>query len=216
MRMSYQYDVFISYRQEPNVWTRWARETFTPNLRACLQPELGFPPTIFIDEETPIGVNFPRHLAASLARSKVLVALLSKDYFCTDWCVHELDLMMERAAGNTLIIPVIVQDGKAIPDEVAALQSADFVDYRNPGICPKTLLDQRYWDDLIKLSRRIGEAVEAAPEFDSKWETVFEKRLRDVYVEYNKHGRVPGNRVQPQTFKLKATAPKNITPRLRI
>jgi hypothetical protein len=45
-----------------------------------------------------------------------MIALLSKDYFSSDWCVHELDLMMERAQGADLIIPIVVHDGDAIPD----------------------------------------------------------------------------------------------------
>jgi hypothetical protein len=65
----------------------------------------GDPPNIFIDDQTPIGTNFVNHLASALARSKVMVALLSKDYFTSGWCIHELDLMMERAQGYDQIIP---------------------------------------------------------------------------------------------------------------
>ena len=61
-----------------------------------------------------------------------MVALLSKDYFSSDWCVHELDLMMERASNQDLIIPIVVHDGEVIPDAVRQLQYADFREFAIP------------------------------------------------------------------------------------
>jgi hypothetical protein len=56
--MSYENDVFISYRREKNAWTPWARDIFKSALESCLQRELGDPPNIFIDDQTPVGANF--------------------------------------------------------------------------------------------------------------------------------------------------------------
>jgi hypothetical protein len=171
--MSYQNDVFISYRREKNAWTPWARDTFKLALESCLQRELGDPPKIFIDDQTPIGANFVNHLASALAKSKVMIALLSKDYFSSDWCVHELDLMMERAGGNDLIIPIVVHDGQAIPDAVALLQWADFRSYAIPALSHAGRLHAEFWSTLVGLAPRIGNAIETAPDYDPRWEPTF-------------------------------------------
>jgi hypothetical protein len=209
--MYYQNDIFISYRREKNAWTPWARDTFKLALESCLQRELGDPPNIFIDDQTPIGTNFVNHLARTLARSKVMVALLSKDYFSSDWCVHELDLMMERAQGNDLIIPIVVHDGHAIPDAVCLLQYADFRSYAIPALCHAGPLHAEFWSKLVGLAQRIGDAVEAAPDFDPHWELAFKQRLTDVHAAL-----ATGKRLPPKQFTLKTTAPLKIPPRMNV
>jgi hypothetical protein len=209
--MSYENDVFISYRREKNAWTPWARDTFKSALESCLQRELGDPAKIFIDHQTPIGANFVNHLASSLAKSKVMVALLSKDYFSSDWCVHELDLMMQRAGGNDLIIPIVVHDGHAIPDAVGLLQYVDFKNYAIPALCDAGPLHAKFWSAVVDLAPRIGSAVEAAPAFDPKWEPLFKQRLTEVHAAWNE-----GKRVPPSKFTLKATSPPVVPPRMSI
>jgi hypothetical protein len=209
--MSYQNDIFISYRREKNAWTPWARDTFMRALESCLQRELGDPPNIFIDDQTPIGTNFVNHLASTLARSKVMVALLSKDYFSSDWCVHELDLMMERAQGYDLIIPIVVHDGRIIPDAVSLLQSADFRLYAIPALCNAGPLHAEFWSRLVELAPRIGNAVENAPDFNPCWELVFKRRLTDVNAAL-----MAGARLPPKQFTLKTTAPPKIPPRMNV
>jgi hypothetical protein len=209
--MSYQNDIFISYRREKYAWTPWARDTFKVALESCLQRELGDPPNIFIDDQTPIGANFVSHLARTLARSKVMVALLSKDYFTSEWCVHELDLMMERAAGYDLIIPIVVHDGQTIPDAVCLLQYADFRDYAIPALCDAGLLHAEFWSKLVKLAPRIGTAVEVAPDFNPKWELAFQQRLIDVHAAV-----LAGRRLPPKHFTLKTSPPPKIPPRMSV
>jgi hypothetical protein len=207
----YQNDIFISYRREKNAWTPWARDTFKLALESCLQRELGDPPNIFLDDQTPIGTNFVNHLARALARSKVMVALLSKDYFSSDWCVHELDLMMERAQGDDLIIPIVVHDGQAIPDAVSLLQWADFRSYAIPALCHAGPLHAEFWSRLVQLAQRIGNAVQAAPDFDPHWEPAFKQRLTDVRAAL-----MAGARLPPKQFTLKTTAPPKIPPRMSV
>jgi hypothetical protein len=205
--MPYQNDVFISYRREKNAWTPCARDTFKLALESCLQRELGDPPNIFIDDQTPVGINFVNHLASALATSKIMIALLSKDYFSSDWCIHELDLMMEKAQGADIIIPIVVHDGDAIPDAVSLLQSADFRSYAIPALCHAGPLHAEFWTSLVRLSKRIGNAVETTPDFDSRWEPAFRQRLTDVYAALN-----AGRRSLPKHFTLKATVPLKIPP----
>ena len=108
--MIYRHDVFISYRRQL-LWTPWTRDHFKVLLTAYLQQELGAPPDVFVDERIEVGADWVDELGTHLACSKAMVAILSRDYFGSPWCLHELDLMLERSLGaQPLIVPVIVQD----------------------------------------------------------------------------------------------------------
>jgi hypothetical protein len=209
--MSYQNHVFISYRREKYAWTPWARDIFKLALESCLQRELGDPPNIFIDDQTPVGLNFVNQLASTLASSRIMVALLSKDYFSSDWCVHELDLMMERAQRHDVIIPIHVHDGKAFPDAVSLLQHADFRNYASPALHHDGPLYAKFWSELMGLASRIANAVESAPDFDPRWEPAFRQRLTEVHAAL-----LAGQRVPPKNFRLKLIAPLKVPPRISV
>jgi TIR domain-containing protein len=204
--MPYRNDVFISYRREQYVWTPWARDRFKRVLGSYLQRELGDPARIFIDEQVPVGVNYIEHLAETLAQSKIMVALLSKDYFSSPWCVHELDLMIERAAGNDLIIPVVVHDGEVVPDAVGQLQYADFKKFATPALSESSPLYAEFCEAMAKLAPRIGTAIQSAPIFDAKWLHRFKKRLADVYAD---------KEIAPKNFILKKSLRLKSLPRLK-
>ena len=100
-------------------------------LTAYLQQELGAPPDVFVDERIEVGADWVDELGTHLACSKAMVAILSRDYFGSPWCLHELDLMLERSLGaQPLIVPVIVQDCDNLSPPIGRVQSADFKDYR--------------------------------------------------------------------------------------
>jgi hypothetical protein len=42
-------------------------------------------------------MDWVNSLADNLAKSKVVVAVFSGDYFSSPWCIHELDLILERS-----------------------------------------------------------------------------------------------------------------------
>jgi hypothetical protein len=208
--MPYQRDVFISYRREEYAWTPWARDTFNRALASWLQRELGRPANVFIDEQVPIGADYVDHLAEMLVQSRVMVALLSKDYFSSSWCVHELDLMIERSKGNDLIIPIVVHDGEVIPDALARLNYADFKKFATPALCDAGPLYVEFWTAISKLAPRIGRAIENAPAFDGQWLKPFKKRLNDVY-----NASLADKGVPPKNFLLKQSLPPRKVPRLR-
>jgi hypothetical protein len=215
--MPYQHDVFISYRRDP-AWTPWTREHFKELLRPYLKGDLGREPEIFIDERIEVGANWVDGLGENLAKSKVLVALFSKDYFGSDWCVHELDLMVERARKFTsgflpearLIIPVVGQDGEHIPDPICQIQSTDIIVYRIAWI-NKNAPDYTEFSKAIKnLSPFVAKAVETAPDFDNGWINHCKERFGKVY-----EATVNGTRLPPTQFKLKAAAPPTAPPQLK-
>lgn len=210
--MPYSNDVFISYRREDYAWTPWARDIFKPALNAWLQRELGNAPDIFIDEQVPVGADYVESLARALATSKVMVAILSKDYFRSDWCIHELDLMMERAGGRNLIIPIVVHDGEVIPDAVHKLQHADFKRFANPALSVAGSLHAEFWEAIRVIAPRVRDAIAEVPAYDSRWIAFFRQRLTHVYNASQTGKNIP----LPTQFSLKNSSPPKVPPRLRV
>ena len=200
--MDYEHDVFISYKRERH-WTPWVRK-FGSYLTSYLQQELGFTPRIFIDERIETGADWVDELGHNLASSKVIVPLFSKDYFGSEWCIHELDLMMERTGGHPsqpnnfrLIVPAIVHDGDAIPAEVQRMQAKDLKVGRVIGLCEGTLRFQEYSTALNAFAPDVGSAISAAPAFDRLWIDHHKKRFNAVYAADRK-----GFKIEPTHFKV--------------
>src|SRR3954454_22733083 len=135
MTYYFEHDVFISYKRE-ELWTPWVRDHLKSLLRCYLQQDLGRTPDIFADERIEIGADWVKELGAHLASSRVVVAVFSGDYFWSDWCIHELDLTLERCnaacpnGSPRLIIPTVVHDGELIPPAIKRIQAVDIKKYR--------------------------------------------------------------------------------------
>lgn len=214
--MSYINDVFISYKRDV-AWTPWTREHFKGLLQAYLLDDLGRKPEIFLDERIEVGADWVDALGENLAKSKVVVVLFSGSYFGSDWCVHELDLIVERARQlkgvspeARLIIPVIGHDGDQIPDPVDRIKPADIRKYRVASI-NKNAPDYYEFDKAIKdLSPAIARAVEIAPAFDDSWIACCKKRFGEVYEASAK-----GTRLTPTQFTLKKAPPPTAPPQIK-
>jgi hypothetical protein len=210
--MPYQHDVFISYRRDRN-WTPWTREHFKDLLQTYLHDDLYREPDIFLDERIEVGADWVDELGGNLAQSKVVVALFSGSYFDSDWCVHELDLIVERARQfkggffpeRRLIIPVVAHDGEQIPDPVARIQKADISKFRVVGLSKGAPLFSEFSEVVKKLSPPIAIAVNNAPEFEDNWVAFCKKRFVDVYEAIEK-----GIRLPPTQFILKAAPPLRV------
>src|ERR1700685_3166730 len=92
---NYEYDIFVSYRRSDQEWVRWTRDNLVRALNSLLRPRLG-DVKIYIDQNIEAGASWPAELALKHARSKLLVPVLSRDYFQSDWCRLELALMYAR------------------------------------------------------------------------------------------------------------------------
>lgn len=181
--MDYIYDVFISYRRHPE-WTPWTREHLYKLLDAYLTQDLSRPSAIFVDERIIPGDDWPNRIGDSLARARVLLAVFSGDYFGSDWCLHELDLMhgrLLRFPGSTLIIPVIGHDGELVPQEIARIQSFDFSPFRNTDIQRRTPRYEQFSDSVRLLARHVAAAIGTAPLYDTSWVDECRNRLDRVY-----------------------------------
>jgi hypothetical protein len=123
----YRYDVFLSYSRA-NSWPRFVDLHFRPILDHWLSAELGEPSRIFHDARAiEIGQRWPSEIDRGLRDSRVMVALLSRNYFQSDWCRRELASMLARAewfreAGldDQVIFPIALHDctTEDLPDPV--------------------------------------------------------------------------------------------------
>ncbi len=70
----YQYHIFIGYRRSDEHWVRWIQENFGRALRST-------------------GESWSARLATALAHSRLLIPVLSRDYFQSNWCWLEFEMM---------------------------------------------------------------------------------------------------------------------------
>ncbi len=177
----YEHHIFVSYRRSDEDWIRWTHNNFVRALKALLRPCLGNV-KIYIDECIETGAFWPHHLALNLARSRLMVPILSRDYFQSQWCRLELALMYHREQitnfrtlknPNGLIIPVVIDDGECFPKEIQAMQWEPLHKFANPFIridSPK----QEQLAEVIKskICPTIEKALTNTPPFDPSWEKV--------------------------------------------
>ena len=174
--MAYEYDVFISYRRDPDP-KEWTQKIFLPKFQSFLREELGKKDLkIFIDEQGIEGGQYWEDtLKLALARSKCLVPILMTSYFQSQWCVREFSVMLHRqeqlvAKPKGLIVPFVIYDGDYFPPPLSGIQSFDCKAFYFTG---KGFEDsQRFLDFQIALKNYIGavaNAVRAAPAWDSEW-----------------------------------------------
>lgn len=186
----YEHHIFISYRRSDADWVRWTRENFVRALTSLLRLRLGAV-KVFMDEKIEDGASWPNHLALSLSRSRIMVAVLSRDYFQSDWCRLELALMHHReTTGNFrtpanpwgLIIPVVIDDGNCFPPEVQAMQGEPLHAFANPFMRPDSPKQEALADVIgNKLCTSIERALTAAPPYDPAWEGLAHKQFEGVF-----------------------------------
>jgi hypothetical protein len=120
----YKYDVFLSYSRKGGS-PGWVHNHFLPKLRDCLIDEIGYTPTVFVDQHMDAGAVWPDDLEHALAHSKILVAVYSPQYFRSDWCVAEWKSMAareqllglaSRELTRGLIFPILYSDSHNFPE----------------------------------------------------------------------------------------------------
>lgn len=159
-------------------WVRWTRENFVRPLRSLLRPALG-DVRIFLDEQIETGVSWPARLAAAHTRSRLLIPILSRDYFNSDWCRLELALMYEREKSlgfrtpdkpQVLILPFVIDDGDCFPPEVQAMQGEGIHKFANPFMCTNTPSQEAFAEHLKQWGPRVEQALQFVPPLDPLWE----------------------------------------------
>ena len=176
--MSYEYDVFISYRRQSPVLD-WVANHLHPLLEHWVPQFLPQPVTIFRDSALDVGAHWPSRLSAALQRSKCLVAVWSPPYFQSHWCVAEWASMEQRerdlgyfSAANPagLALPVVFADGLHFPAAVRARQYRDLHRWNHPYAAFRDTAKYIDFDcEVQAFAEELANAIMAAP----PWQPAF-------------------------------------------
>jgi hypothetical protein len=203
----YLHDIFISYRRWDEDWIRWTEKNFVRPLRALLRPGLGNV-KIFVDTQIESGTSWPLRLAKALACSKILVPVLSRDYFQSDWCRLELALMLERerltgfccrSNPTGLILPIVIDDGDCFPPEIQAIQTKQkFHDFANPCMCLDSPKQEHFAGAIKAWLPDIELALGQVPPFDPNWENVAHDQFMHLFkIKMQTQTTIPGLSLAP-------------------
>jgi hypothetical protein len=118
--MAYEYDVFLSYQHNPLV-IKWLDETFLPLAENLLADVIQRKASIFRDTTTiQAGQAWEMQIKNALAKSRVIIPILTPMYFQSVICVKELAVFQHRQQQlgyqtlqnpDGLVIPVGIRDG---------------------------------------------------------------------------------------------------------
>jgi hypothetical protein len=187
-------------------WVRWTRNNFARPLRSLLRPALG-DVRIFLDEQIETGASWPARLAAAHTRSRLLIPILSRDYFNSEWCRLELTLMYERekllgfrtpVKPHVLILPFVIDDGDCFPSEVQAMQGEKIHQFANPCMCTDTPRQEAFAEHLRQWCPRVEQALQSVPPFDPSWEGLAQDQFSQMFqIKFEKVKTLPGLSLLP-------------------
>lgn len=193
---SYEHQIFVSYRRSDQDWVKWTRDNLVRALESLLRPRLG-KISVYIDQTIETGTSWPQHLALNLCRSRLMVAVLSRDYFQSDWCRLELALMLDRERANSLrsatnpfglIIPIIIDDGECFPPEVRAIQGEALHEFANPFIRVDSPKQEALAEVLrTKVCPGIENSLLRVPDFNPNWEEMAHKHFEAMFQIHVQH-----------------------------
>jgi cellulose biosynthesis protein BcsQ len=160
----YHYDLFVSYERSSADWTIALVEALRRELEMLLQL-----PRIYLDiTELRAGAHFLTAHASALARSRLMLAVLTPRYAAGEWTMREFHAFYERSkrSGRPLILPVLMRLGD-FPVEIQSLQWIDLSDSTLPSAFTTS---PRWAHHVMTLARRISDMISDAPPFDPDWE----------------------------------------------
>lgn len=165
--MAYRYDVFISYTWRVRRAQAWVRGVLAPPLLDYLELESRVPSSrVFLDErEVRPGIEVEPAIHDALRDSKVLLAVLSPQYFESGWCLTEFRTMLERQrrTGHQCIYPLRVWDGDHYDDDARRL---DLLPLNQWGSLEPGMRRKR-WNDVVRdIATQLGSIAAKAPPHD--------------------------------------------------
>jgi hypothetical protein len=170
-KMNYEHHIFLSYARG-DLWTPWVKDRFLPRLIAYLESEVG-ELDVSVDHQIRAGAYWDENLRGRLARSRIMVALISANYFHSAYCRLEMALMLEREKrlgleghdeNYGLLIPVRLGDGLTFPDVITRVQYHDFVDFADPDLPNGSTRASNFNDSIKKLVQIIRDTLPRVPE----------------------------------------------------
>jgi hypothetical protein len=187
--MSYDHDVFVSYRRAGNA-RQWVENHFVPTLEDCLAYELSSPPRVFFDSRLESGTTWPLDLGRKLAGSRMLISLWSKTYLNSKWCSMELAHMLarEKELGlrsaekpGGLIVIAVIHDGEELPRPLGAIQTFQIRDYFNTRMRKDSELAEQLEAALRAVAPTLAEIIALAPEFQANWSVHSAQAFYDAF-----------------------------------
>lgn len=180
--MTYQYDVFISYRRKEPVLS-WVREHFAPQLERWLSESLPQEPAVFRDEASiETGDTWPVTLQESLRRARLLVAVLSPSYFRSPWCLAEFESMRQRESElglrtpqqpGGLIYAVCFHDGEHFPEAARAIQWKDLRPWNQSAPAfPYTTAYVDFVSQMQTVAAEVAGLLGRVPQWRADWPIV--------------------------------------------
>ncbi|XP_039162898.1 disease resistance protein RUN1-like [Eucalyptus grandis] len=111
------YDVFLSFRGSDT------RKEFADHLYHSLDKAGIVPVFVFRDDKSiPIGEEFGPRILDAIARSKILILIISKNYASSKWCLRELIHIMDHAKSTShIVLPIFY---KVDPSDVRHLKGS--------------------------------------------------------------------------------------------
>ena len=110
------------------------------------------------------------------------MAIFSGDYWTSQWCTHELDLMLDRVGGNPdRVIAVVVHDSKALTAPIGLIQTTNLEDFRYTHMNTEGDLYQKFSVAMRRLAPHLCDVIDNPPAFDVNWTKSCMDRFLDVY-----------------------------------
>jgi hypothetical protein len=192
--MSYEHDVFISYRRNPETLA-WIKEHFVPLLSLRLEFELQRKPAIYLDEQVEAGSSWPPALGTALGGSRVLIALWTGNYLASVWCTEELSQMLSREEDaklrtankpHGLIFPAFIHDGDSFPPDLKHMQPFEIQSCFNPRMARNSQRAEELDTALAAHAPAIASSIQSAPPWRKKWRT---EAAAAFYKRFHRHAK---------------------------
>ena len=168
--MGYRYDVFVSYSWRVCRAQQWVRHVLYPKLIEFLELEANISrDRVFLDERVVRpGMEIETKVHEALRDSRVLLAVLSPQYFDSGWCLTEFYTMLARqqATCKRVIYPLAVWDGDWYAPEARALGPHN---YNKWGTLEPGMQRKRWNDTVLDLAKVLEPLVRESPDHDPAW-----------------------------------------------
>lgn len=168
--MKYEHHIFLSYAHG-ELWTPWVKEVFLRKLQFYLESEVGRL-EVSVDYQIQAGTLWGPNLERRVARSKLMLALMSANYFHREWCRREMALMFEREKhlklegrdkNYGLLIPIRLGDGNTFPELIKKVQHFDFEEFLDPDLPVGSERASKFNMGMKELAQTIARTLPQAP-----------------------------------------------------
>jgi hypothetical protein len=175
--MSYQHDIFISYRRDPETYL-WITEHFVPLLKLRVGLSLGQQPVTYVDDQIESGTSWPTSLGVALGNSRTLIVLWTGNYLASVWCTTELTQMLIREKEAKLrtgrrphgiVIPAFIHDGERFPVDLGHIQRFEIQKCFNVRMARTSPLAEQLDAALAAQGPAIATCIRNAPRWREAW-----------------------------------------------